>query len=285
MDKRYILTYLFDSNPATGAVNINSLGSEFSVDFDATLIIPEAAKNINIVVKNAVVWFVTPNITILNNKLRIRYGLTTYDIDIPVGLYDIDTLSTKINTTLNINSNGLVPIDLIELLPDFAENKIVIQFNYYDTDIDFTIDNSLGQILGFSSQILVGNKGPVGSGTPPEGPVPYYFQGDEFAKFNTTDYYLIKCSKLISRGLQFNGEYLGVLCRIDIRGNINTKLEYDPNQAPVIPAPGLRGTRLSSLTFQLVNQNNELVDTRGEYWSLVFEIHYDMPANAITESA
>ena len=67
------------------------------------------------------------------------------------------------------------------------------------------------------------------------------------------------------------------MCRVDVRGNINTKIEYDPNQVPVIPAPELRGIDMSSLSFQLVNQENELVDTRGEYWSVIFEIHYDMP--------
>lgn len=272
---RVNLTFLCDSNPNTGATNINALGSEFTVNMQPSLHIPAYATNISVVVKNAVVWFVTPNvIENKNDRIDIYYDDVLYPLQIPSGLYDVDTLSSKINSTIHFQSSGVVPIDLIKLLPDFAENKIVIQFNYYKTDIDFNVEFSIGSILGFSPQLLEGFDD---SG---EGPVPFYFEGDLTARFNTTDYYLIRCSSLLSTGIQFNNDFSGIMCRIDVKGNINTKLEYDPNQVAVIPAPRLRNCSLSQLTFQLVNQNGELVDTRGEYWSVLFEIHFDVPLEA-----
>lgn len=275
MTNRVNLTFLVDSNPSTGATNINALGSEFTVNMQPALHVPAYATNISVIVKNAIVWFVTPNVVKdVNDRINITYNGIMYPLQIPVGLYDVDTLSNKINSIIHFQSNNVVPIDLIKLLPDIAENKVVIQFNYYNTEIDFTVQNSIRQVLGFSPQVLVGYTGPG------DGPIPFYFEGDLTARFNTTDYYLIRCSSLLSTGIQFNNDFSGIMCRIDVRGNINSKIDYDPNQVPIIPAPRLRNCSLSELTFQLVNQNGELVDTRGEYWSVLFELHFDVPLEA-----
>jgi len=268
-----LLTFLVDSNPANGASNVSSLGSKFTVNLQSALVIPKNAFNCNVVVKNAIIWFVNPNITKgINSKFKITYNGTTYIFDIPTGLYDVDSLNNKILTELSIASGGSVPNDLIQLLPDIAENKVIIQFNYYNTDIDFTISGGLRDLLGFDSKLIVGYTNPPGSD-----PLPFYEQADNVAKFNNTDYYLIKCSNLLTRGLERNSQYLGIMARVDVDVPVNSKINYDPRQVPIIPAPELAGIDLSSLTFELTNQDDELVNTRGERWSMVFEIHYDLP--------
>lgn len=278
--RHYVLTYSFDSNPNTGAVNRNALGSEFSVDLETPLIVPKEAENINVKVKNANVWFVTPNITLgINSKFSLTYNAINYTIDVPTGLYDVDTLSARIQTQLNIASAGVTPVDIIQLLPDIALNSVVIQINYYNVDIDFrdnTVPNNIRGILGFGSVLI---NGPVA------GVLPTYFEGAETARFNNTDYYLIKSSSLVTRGLSINSTYDGILARIDINVSVNSKIVYDPRQVPEIPAPELRGIDLSTLSFQLTNQLNELVDTRGENYNITFEIHYDLPVQNIIERA
>ena len=278
-----VITFLADSDPANGASNINSTGSEFTIDLETPLIIPKNAKNCNIVTKRAIVWFVTPNITLgKNSKFRLTYDGNTYTIDIPTGLYDVDTLSSKIQAELNLASNGVVPVDIIQLLPDIAENKVLIQFNYYNTLVDFRDDqvpNNVRGVLGFNSKLITGYTDPPGTD-----PIPFYEEGDTVARFNATDYYLIKCTNLVTRGLCRNDRYFGILAEVDVDVSVNSKIVYDPRQIPIIPAPELRGVDLSSLTFQLVNQNNQLVDTRGEYWRILFEIHYDVEENTLTET-
>jgi len=267
-----LITFLADSNPNNGAVNINNIGSQFAINLQTPLSIPKNAKNCNIIVKNAIVWFVTPNITSLNNKFKINYESVDYTISLPIGLYNVNTLSNKILSELTAISGGVVPDDIIQLLEDDAENKVVIQFNYYNTIIDFTISNSFREILGFNSRIITGYTDP-----PATDPIPFYEEADNVAEFNQTDYYLIKCPNLLTRGLERNGQYAGIMCKIDVDVDINRKITYDPSQIAIIPAPELPGIDLSNLTFQLTNQKDELVDTRGEHWNLTFEIHYDVP--------
>jgi len=272
-NKHNILTFLVDSDPANGASNVNSLGSQFTVNLQSPLVIPKDAYNCSVMVKNAIIWFVTPNITEgVNSKFKLTYNAVDYIIDIPTGLYDFDSLNAKILTELSLASGGLVPNDVIQILADLAENKIVIQFNYFNTNIDFTIANSLRELLGFDSRVVIGYADPPGTD-----PIPFYEEADQVAKFNNTDYYLIKCSNLLTRGLERNSQYLGIMARIDVDVPVNSKINYDPRQVPIIPAPELKGIDLSTLTFQLTNQNDELVNTRGEKWSVIFEIHYDLP--------
>jgi len=270
-----IITFLVDSDPKNGASNVNSLGSKFTVNLQSPLVIPKEAQDCTILVKNAIIWFVTPNvISGVNSKFKISYNSIDYIVDVPTGLYDVNSLPSKIQTRLSVISGGLIPNDLFQFLPDIAENKVVIQFNYYNINIDFTIENSIRELLGFNSRVILGYTNPPGLD-----PIPFYEEADNTAKFNNTDYYLIKCSNLLTRGLERNSQFLGIMARIDVDVPVNSKINYDPRQVPVIPAPELRGIDLSSMTFQLTNQNDELVDTRGERWSVVFEIHFDIPAN------
>lgn len=268
------LTFLFDSNPRTGATNVNSLGSRFQVNFDTPLKIPQNATNISVVTKQVTIWFVTPNITFKNNHFDLIYKGDRIAISLPVGLYNPHTLSLKIQQEIQLEANKLmieVPFDIIELLTDSAESKIIMKFNHYETDVDFTVTNSIAGLLGFDNKYITGY---INNVPPSGGPIPFYEKGDNVASFNVTDYFLLKCSSLISKGLYINGKYSGVIAKIDIDAQVNNKINYNPNQTPSIPANELAGIDLSNITFELTNQNNELVDMRGEHWSIIFEIQY-----------
>lgn len=270
--QHYNITILADSDVKTGALNKSVDGSVFTISFSAPLKIPKEATNCNVICKNATVWFTTPNIsnTFNNNQFRIKYGLNPWlQITIPDGLYDVTNLSQKLAIELN-NADPNYPIDLFELLPDYSENKVILKINYYDVLIDLTIINSIKDIIGYESQLITG---PVGIE-----PLPTYFkeQKNIIARFNTTDYYLIKCNTLLSRGIERNGDYSGILAKIDVDVGVNKKIIYDPRQTITIPAPELPGIDLSAIEFTLLNQNNIRVDTKGENWTVTFEIHYDL---------
>lgn len=274
----YNLTFLFDSNIANGDVTVSNNGASFNVDFDTPLLIPKNAENINIQVKAATVWFNTPNIIEnSNNQFLFQYdGAAWLEINLPTGLYDTKSLSVKIQQQIqsaaeNAAPPQTIPTDVIELLEDSAESKVVIRSNYLNVNIDFrdeNVQNNIRELLGFDSRLIIGNT---------VAPEVYFELADNPARFNTTDYYLITCSKLLNRGLNINGKYFGVMVKIDINADINTKITYDPNQIPFIPADELAGIDLSSIAFDLVDQNRELVDTRGETYTILFEIHYRVP--------
>lgn len=267
-----VTTLLADSNELNGAINKSALGSSFTIQFQSPFKIPDNATNLTIIVKNAVVWFTTPNIIEnVNNKIPINYQNVDYTIFLPTGLYDINTLNTQIEIELaNLTPSPPPVTNLVKLIASYSENKILIKLNYPETIVDFTQSFTIRDLIGYDSTSILnsGNSNPY---------VPIYFKSDNgFAKFNNIDYYLIRCPTLLNRGLEINGNYVGILVKIDAKAEVNSKIVYDPRQTVTIPAPELKGIDLSKMTFELCDQTGTLVDTRGENFSVLFEIHYDI---------
>lgn len=264
MVKKYNYTLLVSSNPATGAINISDDGSTFSVEMDRPLHIPKEASNIYVEVLNAEIWWNIPNIKIgVNDQFKITHLAVDYTITIPQGLYDVNTLNAKLNVLI-FNATGVE--DLIELIPDTSESKIIIQYNFATTQVDFTIANSLREILGFNSSLV-----PL---------VPTTGQQFEIApnvaNFNQVNYFLIKAPTLLSRGLNFNSVYSGIIARVLINVAPNSQILYDPQNAYKISANELAGIDLTTLNFVLTDDQNRNVETQGEFWSMIFYIHYEV---------
>ena len=47
---------------------------------------------------------------------------------------------------------------------------------------------------------------------------------------------------------------------------------FSPKNMLEVPAPNLAGASITNVTFALVNQNNEDLDTFNEQWQLVIEV-------------
>lgn len=264
--KRSNITLLIDSNPATGSQNLRNNGSTFDVVMVPNLKLPTDAENIYLEVKNATVWWSVPNVSanIGNNRFKITYNAVDYEFTIPDGLYSYSDLSLQIQVQVNNISAGVVPADVISLVVLNAENKIGIKFNYINTSVDFTIVNSVRGILGFNAEV-------VSSG----GTVPVVQVAQNIANFNTINYFLVSAPTLLSSGLSFNSIYNSIIARIPINVPPNSQIQYDPRQTYKISANELAGINLSALTFNLTDDSGRFVDTRGEYWSVMFTIHYE----------
>jgi hypothetical protein len=63
--------FLFSSNPIMGALNVNSLGNRFSVTFNPPLRFDEKAQQIRMELLESELYYNTPNITNMNNHIRI----------------------------------------------------------------------------------------------------------------------------------------------------------------------------------------------------------------------
>jgi hypothetical protein len=264
MSRKFFISRDFNSDPQAGAQNISDLGSSFDVFLNPPLHIPHKAKNIYLIVDSATIWYNTPNINEgANNNFRIIYDSTTYDIVLPTGLYTVDSLSNKIRFAL---SNQGLPEDLIVLFGDISEDKAVIEFNYPDTQIDFTINNSIRDILGFDSRFV-----PLA----PTVNVPLFETGDTVAKFNNIEFYYIK-SSLLSRGLATNSDYSGILAKILIDVDVGSQIKHKPFKNFYISASELTGANLTRINFQLTDDKNQLINTREQPFSITFQIQYEV---------
>ena len=113
--------------------------------------------NPNLSYKVGLVFFGVFNLPRLINSTNnnFRYskdsGATWKTGIIPPGAYDIDDLNSAIQTILTANGDWIDNAIVIEVINAVAKFVIKLASGY---QVDFTINNSLGSILGFNSRII-----------------------------------------------------------------------------------------------------------------------------------
>lgn len=248
--------------------NTTNNGGVINIELDRPLIVPNGADNIYIEVKNATIWNNVPNIVAgVNDQFIIEFATTVHTVTIPEGIYTVSTLTDKINIILN--NDGVSVVDLIKLIPDDSEGKIVIRFNYATTQIDFrdaTSSTNFRELLGYNSELV-----------PSVLTVGVEFDiADNIAQFNNLEYFLIKCPTLCSRGLNFNSVYSGIIARVLIENVApNSQITYDPRQTYKIPCNEIHGGDFTSISFILTDNNDNIINTKGELWSVLFMLHFE----------
>jgi hypothetical protein len=255
----YVLAKIADSSQG---INVASDLSSFELNLEQPIMIPKKAQNCYLWCPEATVWNTSPNILIgVNDKLYIEHATLPYVITFEQGLYDLNQLQQVINLEL-VNQGA--PANLINFIADNATQKIIIQFSQATTQIDFTQANTIRTILGFNS-VLVPDPNPTTGA--------YYQKGDVEAQFNNVDYFLIH-SDIVNYGIQINNKYTQTVRQVLITEAPGSQIASHIDNPPRIPCPELIGMTKKSLRFWLTNQNNELVPTSGNNWSVSYEIHY-----------
>ena len=157
MKKQYSI--IFSSDPVNGAFNIptapNNAGSSFSVVLGSNpIVIPKEATSCTLWCPQAVFcWWTMLNIVTGKNdgfSFTITSGAAagTYSITIPQGIYNLTALSNAINIQL-LNTYSALPANPITFAADQATQRVVLIFNLANIQVDFTIANSMRDILGF----------------------------------------------------------------------------------------------------------------------------------------
>lgn len=269
------LTIIADSSVSNGARNKSALGSFFEIQLENSLGIPTTARNINIAVNSAQVWYNTPNIiTGTNDVIRISGSdtsniKTTYDVIIPQGLYDLTSLENSIQDQLQNLGAKYDPSPLISLSADSALQKVVITLNYLDSEVDFTQAQSPRTLLGYDSQLLSTIAAPLN------------IIADNVAQLNNIQYYLIS-SDISRQGIRVNNTFNQVIARIPISAPPGSLLLYQPFKPTIVNSQHLAGSNQSIFHFRLTDQNGVEVDTVGEEWSLEITIRYKIPYHVST---
>ncbi len=258
----YKLPYIFNSN-SSGVENKNFNGSSFEVILEQAIIIPNTAFYATLSVESATIWYVFYNID-EDNLLKVTYNDGSVEeetIEIDPGLYDLDHLNAEIQRKLSLTA---IPSDLFQLVPSTADQKTVIQFNYVGARIDFTIDNSIREILGFNSTLV-----PLLETTAAD----QYEKSPNIATFNTLDYVLLH-SDLVSMGIRINNKYDQTINQILIDNPPGSQIVSENRVVSEIPCNELIGQKRKRVRFWLTDQNGDSLDTRGESFSCRLTIHY-----------
>jgi hypothetical protein len=268
---RITTDFLVSSDTANGAANVSTDGSSFTVQLDDSFDIPKNAKNVQVAVMDGEIWYNTPNIeTGVNDDMKVvsdGTGATpatvgTYNITIPEGLYTHTALNTAIG--IQLQAAGAPEADLLTLGVNYSTQKTYLLTQYTGVSVDFTIATNFRVILGFDA----GVEGPSTSS-------PEYFDGQNVAAFNQINYYLIH-GDITDQGIRINNIYSNTLARVLIDTTPGKQVLYQPINPPTSSAQQLAGSKRLRYNYWLTDENNNLVNTLGEYWSARIALSYDI---------
>ena len=265
------ISILLSSDPANGALNVSSDGSQFEVQLQDAIQIPREAQNVTISSEESTVWFVVPNIiTGVNDKMYVD-GPDTLDvtqsfvITIPQGLYNSSQLNSAVLRELENAGAKVSPDPIINIGSDTSTNKIIIRFNYAVSEVDFTPSDTFRDILGFNSQVV----GPFAG-------APQNVLADNVAAFNTINSFLLH-SDLVSQGLRLNNDYNQILTQVLIDVVPGKQIVSTPFNPPKINAQDLAGSSRTNIRMWLTDEANNPVNTNTEFFTTRIVIRYLIP--------
>lgn len=259
------LSYLFNSDTTTGAQNIAANGSSFEVSLNTPISIPKGAVSCEAGVVQAAIWNTSPNIAaeFKNNLFRFTTSQApagTYTFTVPDGLYSVAGLASYLAAQF---VNLGLPSNLISLSGDNSTQKSILTFLISGDSINFTIANTVREVLGFDSQVL----------TAPS--ANYSFYSDNTAAFNRNNSYVI-ASNLVSQGIPVNSQSQGIIATVPIAIVPGSQVNYSPQNVVWFDAGELIGNSKINMRFMLKNQNLEATPTSGDTWSFVLVIRYQV---------
>ncbi len=287
--------YYFSSDVENGAIDVSSIGDQFSVRFsDGSVYVPLNAVNVEVSTPSASIWYNTPNVytnsangSLQNNRAQIisqhptNLLVQVFEITLPKMLVsDVAQIQAIVNAQIEEQSvlsyanlpNGY-PIIFSQ---DPATFRIKLQVKaFYLAGILWNITNQgsnicFGKLLGF----LGGAYGTVNQST--DG----IFVGDTAPLFNTVNSYLIHCD-IIQTGILVNGISSQTVAQVPIDVQAaGFQIQYNPSIPPMAQAPHVAGARKEYVRCWLTNEKNERVDTDGQNWGFRLRLQYLIPAGS-----
>lgn len=251
----------FSSDPASGAQNVSTDGSTFSVTLNTPIQIPRSAMYATIEVAQAEIWNTSPNIAAaFDNNI---FTFTTSDVGnpgthtftIPDGLYSRVGLDGYLSSSF---ANLGVASNLIVLSEDEATQRTILTFLLAGDSVDFTVANSVREVLGFDSRIAP--TAPKAAG--------WNEISDDPASFNRVNSYLV-LSNLVSNGIPVNNVAPGVIAAVPIDKEPGRQINYGPQSPTRVDASELIGGSKLNIRFSLVDQLLRPTPTAGEVWSIL----------------
>jgi hypothetical protein len=258
------VSYIFNSDPVSGSQNLSADGSTFQVSLNDPIRIPAGAVDCKAGVIQAAIWNTAYNISagFNNNKFKFTTSVApagTYTITIADGLYSVALLQTFIATSL---VNLGLPSGLFTISGDTATQKSVVTILTSGDSVDFTVANSVRQVLGFNSVVI----------TAPS--ANYSFYSNNTAAFNRVNSWII-ASNLVSQGIPVNSQSQGIIASVPITAPPGSQVTYSPQNVIWFDGRELIGQPKINMLFQLLDQDLRTITT-PDYWSFVLTISYDV---------
>ena len=178
-------------------------------------------------------------------------------------MYSLPQLNSTIQDLLENAGAKQTPNPILTISEDTATSKVILRFNYTDTEVDFTGADNFREMLGYDAL----NYGPYAV-------APHNLLAPNIAKFNTVNYFLIH-SDIVSNGLLFNSTYNNTIAKVPIDVPTGSQIVYTPFNPPKIQDTSLVGSHRTNLRFWLTDDKNRSVNTNSENWGLRLSIEFE----------
>jgi len=253
---------LLSSDPALGAKNLSPDGAYFNIDLQNVLEIPNNAHSVKMDIHRIICWNNISNIKSGNNTMRVTGLLTdnttslTSTITFLDGIYSPYTLNTELQRLMS-NLGYKQDIITISLILPLGKTTITLATG---SSVDFTQPNTCRTVLGFASTVI----NTVGLNIAPN-----------TARFNPTDFLLIKSNIANSEGILINDSYGSYIAQVPLNSEPHSQIVSELSQPLDIDANLFKGNiGIQKIWVELCDQDGNRVNTNGEYYSILLKLKY-----------
>ena len=267
---QYNESYFFSSDPAAGALNVSSDGTQFTVQLSDPLGAPSDAKACHVGVVTGSIWNYSPNIGpglgpagVDDNKFQYTTSTGTpgtYNITFPTGQYSIAAISSYLATAFVNNGHAA---NLFVIGGQAATGLSTLTILTLGDTARFEAAGSIASILGFPAVAVVAASAGV------------TVYGTTQAQLNRVNTYLISSPNFIRGGIPTNANTAGLLVAIPITAKPGSQINYQAMNVLWTPAPDIVGKSKTNFSFRLTNEAGLPAPTAGDYWSFTIVIRYE----------
>ena len=202
-------------------------------------------------------YYSFPNIDSSNNSLcvSIDNGKNWLHLLIPTGVYDIDAINNVIHGLIsNKNTNdGKAKEKYFALRGNRNTLKCELEIIKESTIVDFNVENSIGQVLGFKAKKYKG-----GGKT---------YESENIVNILRVNSILVHCD--VVKPTRLNGIFAPVIYSFFPNVSPGQKIVHQPKHLNYVP---LAMNFISSMTSWITDQKNNLLELNEQQLTLTFHI-------------
>jgi hypothetical protein len=241
-------------------------GSVFTVNYRPSLSLPRNPKNVSVAFVQGTFWWTIPNFQTCQIQLFVQDEKkveVNIPLTIPKGLYNYKQINTLMGNAFQDRGFARNSIEFVE---NGATSTIDISFAIIGAVL--FPQGSCEKQFGYDADVRYQF---TGAGDY----VSKFVRAPHVASFDTIQYLTVGCS-LVNGGFRLNsGEFKSVIANVTINAAPGYQITAEPANPLEIPTNVFEsGNGLERVTFSLMDQDGNAVDTNGEAWTLLLRIRY-----------
>lgn len=195
-------------------------------------------------------YYSIPNVDVHNNVFKYNVSSREYQYVLPVGAYELVDIIKTLHDHVYSNIKVEGQYEIFTILPNAGTMKTTIEIFTRFFEIDFSVPNSIGSILGFSNKIGFGKH-----------------ESENIINIQDSTTILVKCN--VVSGGYYNGKYSQYIYQFTPSVPNGYILTEEPSNLTYYD---VLYDKISELCITLTDQDQKLLNTRDEKINIVLKI-------------